>query len=281
MKCCILHFFSTSVLTPDYFLNSTPIQSQKFQRDLRVIFFMGLSWSHQYSRVSISAYQLLGLLRCFFSQSNSISTKMLYTSLVRSCILYASPVWRPHVIKDIRQLEQIQCWATKFILNDFQSEYKTRLSFLNLLPLMMMFELNDILFFIKNYISPQNCFQITKWSEFISTSTCSSTSHKLTFSQQNFSSHNYHSFFDKLSHLWNALPPLDLTLSVSTLSRLIRTQFNNKFLTQFNPEILLHIIMPAHVSHALLYPSAQTLQIIKLSHALLYPSAQTLRIIKI
>ena len=172
------------MLTPDYYLNSIPIQSQKLQRDLRVLFSTDLSWSHQYSRVTSSAYKLLGLLRRSFSQSNSVSTKkMLYIALVRSRLLYASPVWRPHLIKDIRQLERIQRRASKFILNDFQSDYKTRLSSLNLLPLMMMFELNDILFFIKNYISPQNCFQITKWFEFISTSTRSSTSHKLTFSQ--------------------------------------------------------------------------------------------------
>ena len=166
------------------------------------------------------------------------------------CML--SPVWRPHLIKDIRQLERIQCRATKFILNDFQSDYKNWLSSRDLLPLMMMFELNDILFFIKNYISPQNCFQITKWFEFISTSTRSSSSNKLTFSQQNLSFHNYHPFFDKLPRLWNALPPLDLTLSVSTLSRIIKTEFKNKFLTQFNPEnpCTYHYACPCN-----LYPS--------------------------
>ena len=88
---------------------------------------------------------------------------MLYTAFVRSRILYASPVSRPYLTKGIqqfffiRQLERILRQGAKFIVDDFQFDGKTRLSSLNLLPL---FELNDILFFIKNYISAQNCFQL-------------------------------------------------------------------------------------------------------------------------
>ena len=37
----------------------------------------------------------------------------------------------------------------KFILSDFKSDYKSRLSALNLLPLMMSYELNYLLFFVK------------------------------------------------------------------------------------------------------------------------------------
>ena len=43
---------------------------------------------------------------------------------------------------------------TKYILNDFTSCYKTRLLKLNLLPLMYMFELQDLLFTIKSIKSP-------------------------------------------------------------------------------------------------------------------------------
>jgi len=41
--------------------------------------------------------------------------------------MYCSPVWRPHLMKDINNLELLQRRATKYILNDYASDYKTRL----------------------------------------------------------------------------------------------------------------------------------------------------------
>ena len=59
-------------------------------------------------------------------------------------------------MKDILTIERVQRRATKYILNDFifTSCYKTRLLKLNLLPLMYMFELQDLLFTIKSIKSP-------------------------------------------------------------------------------------------------------------------------------
>ena len=71
---------------------------------------------------------MLGLLCRTFSKSLSISAKkLLYISLVRSQLIYGSPIWRPFLIKDIKLIEQIQCRAIKFILNDFHSDYCNRL----------------------------------------------------------------------------------------------------------------------------------------------------------
>ncbi len=63
--------------------------------------------------------------------------------------MYCSPIWRTYLIKDITALENIQRRATKFILNDFFSDYKTRLISLHILPLIMQLELNDLHFFLK------------------------------------------------------------------------------------------------------------------------------------
>ena len=49
-------------------------------------------------------------------------------------------------MKDILNIERVQRRATKYILNDYTSSYKTRLIKLKLLPLMYLFELHDILF---------------------------------------------------------------------------------------------------------------------------------------
>ena len=44
--------------------------------------------------------------------------------------------------------------ATKFILNDYESSYKTRLKQLHLLPLMYVFEFNDLMFLVKSLKEP-------------------------------------------------------------------------------------------------------------------------------
>ena len=74
--------------------------------------------------------------------------------------MYCSPVWRPQFIKDIKVIERVQRRATKFILDDYRTDYKSRLTSLNMLPLMMQFELNDIIFFVSSLKNPTDSFNI-------------------------------------------------------------------------------------------------------------------------
>ena len=48
------------------------------------------------------------------------------------------------MIKDTLTLEKFQRQATKFTLNDYESDYKTRLLKLDLLPLMYILDFYDI-----------------------------------------------------------------------------------------------------------------------------------------
>ena len=57
---------------------------------------------------------------------------------------------RPLLLKDINPIESVQRRATKYILNDYTSDYRSRLVKLNVLPVSMLLELNDICFFIKS-----------------------------------------------------------------------------------------------------------------------------------
>ena len=107
------------------------------------------------------AYKALGLICRTFSQSVSPSVKVkLYIALVRSQIMYSSPIWRPHLMKDIHKIEQLQWRATKYILQDYTSDYKTRLINLQLLPLMYTLEISDIMFFINSVKNPTPSFNI-------------------------------------------------------------------------------------------------------------------------
>ena len=107
------------------------------------------SWSdHEHLKyISSRAYKFLGLIRRSFSGGHLPGSKnILYISLFRSQLTYCSQIWRPHLLKDITSLERIQRRATKFILNDFSSDYKSHLVALQILPLMMQLELYDLMF---------------------------------------------------------------------------------------------------------------------------------------
>lgn len=114
-----------------YRVNNNVLTPTDFTRDLGITISSDLSWSNHYKSITSKAYRSLNLIRRTFGHSPSITArKKLYISLVRSQITYCSPLWRPHLIKDIHSLETIQRRATKFILNDYSSDssdYRSRL----------------------------------------------------------------------------------------------------------------------------------------------------------
>ena len=178
----------------------------------------------------------MGLLRRTFGNlHNPMAKKKLYLTLVRSQLSYCSPVWRPHLSKDILLLEQVQRRSTKFILNDYHSSYFDRLVKLQMLPLMYTLELFDIVFFLKSLKSPSTYFNIHDYITFATGPTWSSASNKL---QHKLASNNVtrHSYFYRLARLWNSLPPLDCTLSVSTNKKKIYKHLWNNFTNHFNPD---------------------------------------------
>ena len=96
--------------------------------------------------ITAKAYKYLGLLRRVFNNCHSIrAIKLLYLTLVWSQLTHCSQLWNPYLIKDTKR---VQRWATKFILSDYVSDYKTCLLRLGILPLMYMLDLCDIMFFV-------------------------------------------------------------------------------------------------------------------------------------
>ena len=238
-KCCIIHFINraASSVTCNYYLDDAQLHSTNNHKDLGVLFSSDLSWSSHYRAITAKAYQTLGLIRRTFSSLIPIKVKkQLYLSLVRSRLTYCSPVWRPFLLKDIIMLERVQRRATKFVLGDFSPDYKSRLSSLNLLPLMYIYELADILFLVKQLQSPDPCFPTSKFITFVSSSTRSSTSQKLKhLSPQTNLTH--HSYFSRIVRLWNALPAIDLNASFQTIKYYLRKALWTHFLTHFDPSV--------------------------------------------
>ena len=235
-KCAALHFSrSPSSSSSTYYLNGDSISDMVCHRDLGVIMSRDLSWSNHYDYISAKAYKTLGLIRHSFHHISSISTKRtLYISLIRPQILYGSQIWRPHLIKDIIKIENIQRRASKFIPNDFLSDYKSRLTSLHILPLMLSMELNDIIFMVSCLQSSHCCIDIHSLISFSSSDTRSASSHKMIHSISS-TNHSRHFFFNQIPRLWNALPSIDLDLSINTIKKQLTKFFWVYFTNNFDP----------------------------------------------
>ena len=247
-KCAAIHFSLSSInnLQSTYQINNTTVRYLSSHRDLGLMVEGNLSWSKHYNFIICKAYCSLHFIRRIIPISTSISLKKkLYLSLVRSHLTYCSQIWSPRLIKDFLTLERVQRRATKFIMNDFSLDYKSRLIQLNLLPLMYWLELQDILFLIKCFKDPSENFNPLSFVSFVCHSTRSATSHKLKVNY-NRTSVTRHFYFNRVVKLWNCMPPIDLTMSYSKLKHTLKQIFWSHFITNFNPDnaCSFHIVCP-------------------------------------
>ena len=133
-----------------YHINGVPLVVTSAERDLGVIISDKLSWCEQCAKSN----RVLGFVRRNTRSIKSVSVRrIIYLTLVRSHLGYATQVWAPQSKELIRKTEQIQRRATKYILNvPFLCEvsYKDRLIKLDLLPLSNWHEYLDMVFFFKS-----------------------------------------------------------------------------------------------------------------------------------
>ena len=233
-KCVHIRFFPQLDPAPTYTINHSRVSSTSHHKDLGVIMTSNLSWSRHHHLIITRAYRSLGLIRRSFSTNSTYTKRQLYLSLIRSQLTYCSPIWRPHLLKDIILLERVQKRATKYILNDYASDYKSRLKCLQLLPLMYFFELNDIMFFIKSLHHPTEHFNIKDYFTFSDLNTRSSTTLKLKHAfAKSLSNSSRHFYFFRLPRLWNSLPPINLESSPasirSSLNKFLWSHFDSHF----------------------------------------------------
>ena len=141
---------ASSPHTAVYKVCGTTLESVTNQRDLGVIVTNNLSWSLHYGKLCQKAYNALHLIKRSLLESAPVYLKkQMYISLVHSHLSYCPQVWKPRYVKDISCLERIQRRSTKYILNDYSTNYKSRLQTLNLLPIALWLDLHNLLFLVK------------------------------------------------------------------------------------------------------------------------------------
>ena len=139
----------------------------------------------------------------------------LYLTLVRSQLMYCTPIWCPYLQKDIQSSYIRACH--QIYLKWLESNYKTQLKFL---PLCICLNFKTS-FLLLNHLAKYS----TKGFNIL---------HHISFSTSNHIRHptisfsifliqvNRHSFFHWLPRLWNAIPVIDLHLSISTIKIMLK-----------------------------------------------------------
>ena len=128
-----------------YMLLDVPVVTCTTHKDLGIVLSIDLASDHHYVYAITKVYRMFSLLCQTFSRSLSIPVKkQLYLSLVRSQFTYGSLVWRSCLML----IEQIQHRATKVTLNDYHSNYYYCLIKMEILPIIYIFELYDVIFFV-------------------------------------------------------------------------------------------------------------------------------------
>ena len=149
-KCKLLRIARVIKHCVDYYMNDIKLKPiTDIDDDLGIIMMPDLSWHNHIIGKVKRANSLLGFIKRSCGYRSSMKSKrLLYVSLIRSTIMYGSTVWCPNR-NDMKLLEGVQRRATKYILNDYNSEYKTRLKKSDLIPLNYYKEYRDMCFLYK------------------------------------------------------------------------------------------------------------------------------------
>ena len=170
---------SSRVLQTSYSIGGNPISTGSNHRDLGITMSSDLGWSNHIDSICRRAYTSLGLLKWHICTTSIAAKKLLYTSLIRAQLTFCFQIWRPQLIKDIIRVELVQRRVTKFIVSESGLSYKDRLVSLNMLPLMMVYEIYDITFALKSLTSANTSFNISEYICFAEGNSRSASHNKL------------------------------------------------------------------------------------------------------
>ena len=115
--------------SPGYHLCGNRLNTVSETKDLGIYITSNLSWSLQATKCANKANSVLGFVRQTVGPTNPDLFSKLYRSLVRPILEYSSPVWSPHLKKDIATLEKVQRRASRFALGTTANDmsYEDRL----------------------------------------------------------------------------------------------------------------------------------------------------------
>jgi hypothetical protein len=152
-KCKVMHFSKKKLKTEtSYILTGQQLEQVTHISDLGITVSIDLSWFKHIENIAAKANKTLGLIKRISRGITDFATRrLLYCTLVRPKLDYASNVWSPSAaIKHRSLMENVQRRAAKFILNyPKEMTYRERLIRTNLLRLEFRREITDLMLLYK------------------------------------------------------------------------------------------------------------------------------------
>ena len=251
-KCTTMTFTNNRTNQNIYNINHQQVTASNTARDLGITISNTLTFDEHYKTICTKAFQSFSLIRRFMHlQHASMETKrQLYLCLVRSKLTYCSQLWHPKLVKHCMMLENVQRKCTKFITNDYTSNYRSRLLQTNLLPLMYFYDLQDILYLVKCIQNPPENINLLDYITFGKTPTRFGSKNKLQV-KHTYTSNARHFYFHRVVRLWNALPYINLHLPFDKIRQHIIKEMHWKFKETFDPNIscTFHYVCPCPHCH--------------------------------
>ena len=96
-----------------------------------------------------------------------------------------------------------------------------------MIQLMYQLEFIEVVFFITELNCRSSSFDILNYFSFLSSTTRASHSKLIHSSRTSSAARN--TFFHRFPRLWNSLPPINLSSSITSLKRYIKSVFINRF----------------------------------------------------
>lgn len=189
-----------------YVISNTPLTSVDTYKYLGIHISSNLSWQTHTDYVINNANRMLGYLRRNFSLAPVSLKLLLYKTLVRTKLEYASAIWDPHLSSLSSSLESVQNRSSRFILSNYSrtasvSSMKANLNLPTLSTRRKIARLN--LFHKIYYTNPDIKVEIFSTPTYIS----SRFDHKLKVSVPSCRTNlRFNSFLPKTASDWNILP---------------------------------------------------------------------------
>ena len=209
-KCHILQISKQHISDHSQFkIGTDPVQSKLAIKDLGVYVSHDLKWASHINYIYNNAAQYSYQILKTFRSKNIWTYKKLLLTYIRPKLEYNTPVWSPHLKKDVDKIERIQRYYTKrvfFRCNISFDSYKDRLNILNIKSLehrRIQFDL-IMLYKIIHGLSNLNFHDFFVYRTH--SHNLRGNSHKIDTIQKHSSSHWSNTFFARVVRYWNLLP---------------------------------------------------------------------------
>jgi hypothetical protein len=123
---------TTKYTMPTYSGSYVTLESVETEKDIGVTIDAKLNFEKHIQTQVNKASQIVGIIRRSFKYLDFKTFCLLFKSLVRPILEYASSVWNPYKTKDIEAIENVQRRATKMLPDMKDLTYEERLKKLKL-----------------------------------------------------------------------------------------------------------------------------------------------------